>query len=93
MAKISANYEVVFIMDGRLPEEQVAALVKAIRDLMKTLNVPASIKDCGIDEDVFMKTVPGLSMRAFEDQCTTANPRYPLVSELEEIYKKAYYGK
>ena len=52
-----------------------------------------SVKDCGIDEKVFMAGLPGLADRAFEDQCTTANPRQPLVSEIEEIYKKAYYGK
>ena len=53
---------------------------------MKELNVPMSIRECGVDEETFLKALPGLSERAFEDQCTTANPRYPLVSELEEIY-------
>lgn len=52
-----------------------------------------SIRECGVDEKAFMDALPGLSERAFEDQCTTANPRYPLVSELAEIYRKAYYGE
>lgn len=78
---------------GDTQEEQIANLIKAVRDLMKRLNMPMSIKECGVDEAAFMAAVPGLAERAFEDQCTTANPRYPLVSELEEIYRKAYYGK
>ena len=74
-------------------EEGVRSLIKAIRELNKSLNEPASIKECGIDEKTFMDGVTELSDKAFSDQCTTANPRYPLVSEIEEIYKKAYYGK
>ncbi|MGI6570107.1 MAG: bifunctional acetaldehyde-CoA/alcohol dehydrogenase [Caldicoprobacterales bacterium] len=80
-------------LGGNTQEEQVASLIKAVRNLMKRLNLPLTIKDCGVDEAEFMAAVPGLAERAFEDQCTTANPRYPLVSELEEIYCKAYYGK
>jgi len=61
-------------------------------NLMKRVNMPLSIKELGINEKEFMAKIPKLAERAFEDQCTTSNPRYPLVSELEEIYKKAYYG-
>ena len=78
---------------GSTQEEQIANLIKAVRDLMRKLNLPMSIKECGVDEAAFMAAVPSLAERAFEDQCTTANPRYPLVSELEEIYRKAYYGE
>jgi acetaldehyde dehydrogenase/alcohol dehydrogenase len=60
---------------------------------METLHMPMSIKDCGIDEKEFLEKLPTLAERAFADQCTTANPRYPFVRDLEEIYKKAYYGK
>lgn len=74
-------------------EEGVKSLVKAIRDLNKSLNEPQTIKDAGIDEKQFLDYLMTLSDRAFEDQCTVANPRYPLVSEIAEIYKKAYYGK
>ena len=80
-------------LGGKTQEEQIANLIAAIRSLMKELNVPMSIRECGVDEETFLKALPGLSERAFEDQCTTANPRYPLVSELEEIYRKAYYGE
>jgi acetaldehyde dehydrogenase/alcohol dehydrogenase len=67
-------------------EEGVASLVKAIKELMKELNIPMSISECKIDRKQFMAKVPELADRAFEDQCTTANPRMPLVKELEEIY-------
>ncbi|MFQ9872634.1 MAG: bifunctional acetaldehyde-CoA/alcohol dehydrogenase [Oscillospiraceae bacterium] len=74
-------------------EEGVNSLVKAITDLVREVNVPTCIKDCGVDETVFMAKVDGLADRALEDQCTTANPRYPLVSEIVELYKEAYYGE
>lgn len=74
-------------------EEGVKNLIKAVRELNEYLNIPKSIKECGIDEKVFMENVYELSEKAHEDQCTPANPRYPLVTELEEIYKKTYYGK
>lgn len=78
---------------GKTIQESVANLVQAIRDLEKEVNSPASIKDCGIDEKVFMNNLQKLSENAHEDQCTTANPRYPLISEIAELYKRAYYGK
>ena len=59
---------------------------------MKAVERPMSIKDCGIAEAEFMSKVDDLSYKAFEDQCTTANPVYPLVSEIKELYLKAYYG-
>lgn len=74
-------------------EEGVKSLVKAIRDLMKELNIPLTIKECGVDKKQFAAKVPELADKAFEDQCTTANPRLPLVKELEELYMKAYEGK
>lgn len=73
-------------------EEGVKSLVAAIRKLMKEINVPMSIKDCKVDEKSFMSKVEELADKAFEDQCTTANPRLPLVKELKEIYIKAYKG-
>ena len=71
-------------------EEGVASLVKAVRDLIKELNVPMTLRECGVDEMEFKARVPGLADRAFEDQCTTANPKLPLVKELEEIYLSAF---
>ncbi|MEG0395515.1 MAG: bifunctional acetaldehyde-CoA/alcohol dehydrogenase [Oscillospiraceae bacterium] len=74
-------------------EEGVKSLVSAIRDLMKKVERPTTIKDCGVKEGEFMSKVDELSYKAFEDQCTTANPVYPLVSEIKDLYIKAYYGK
>ncbi|MFU0799492.1 MAG: bifunctional acetaldehyde-CoA/alcohol dehydrogenase [Xylanivirga thermophila] len=74
-------------------EEGVKNLIKAIRDLMKSMNMPMTIAECGIDKDTFESKVAELSDKAFEDQCTPANPRLPLVSEIEGLYRKAYYGK
>ena len=71
-------------------EEGVKSLVKAVRDLMKEVNIPMSIAECKVDRNQFMAKVPELADKAFEDQCTTANPRLPLVKELEEIYIKAF---
>ena len=68
----------------------VDSLIKGIKDLMKEIKMPSTIGQCGIDKKKFMEKVPGLADRAFEDQCTNANPRMPLVKELEEIYIKAY---
>ncbi len=80
-------------LGGKTDEESVDNLIKAIRNLMKDLNMPLSIKDCGIEEEIFMAKLDELSENAHDDQCTGANPRYPLVSEIKEIYKKAYYGE
>lgn len=71
-------------------EEGVRSLVKAIRDLMKELNIPMTIAECKVNKKEFLAKVPMLADKAFEDQCTNANPRLPLVKELEEIYIKAY---
>ncbi|MEF9989635.1 MAG: bifunctional acetaldehyde-CoA/alcohol dehydrogenase [Christensenellaceae bacterium] len=78
---------------GKDDKESIANLVKEIRALAKRVEINTSIKEFGVDEKVFMDGVRALSYKAFEDQCTTVNPRYPLVDEIEEIYKKAYYGE
>jgi len=75
------------------PEEGVASLIKAVKELMKEVNIPGTFKELGIDEKTYVNAIPDLAFKAFEDQCTTANPRLPKVTELEELYKKAYYGK
>ncbi len=78
---------------GKTTEESVKNLIKAIIDLEKEIEMPMSIKECGVDEKTFFDSLQKLSENAHEDQCTTANPRYPLISEIKEIYTKAYYGK
>lgn len=73
-------------------EEGVRSLVKAIRELMKELNMPSTIAECGVDRRQFTARVEELADKAFEDQCTTANPRLPLVSEIEQLYMTAFNG-
>ena len=74
-------------------EEGVKSLITEIQKLNKDLNIPASFKEAGISEEEFLAKVDMLADRAFEDQCTTANPRLPLVAELKEILLDSYYGK
>ncbi len=74
-------------------EQGVDDLIKAIYELMRKLEIPMSLKEHGIDEKEFLSKVDMLADRAFEDQCTTANPRLPLVSELKQILLDSYYGK
>ena len=74
-------------------EEGVQSLIQAIRNLMKELNMPMSVQECGISEVEYFESLDRLSLEAFDDQCTGANPRLPLVSELKEIYKKIYAVK
>lgn len=74
-------------------EQGVKSLADAVRDLMKRVGMPQSLKELGVSEKDFLEKVKMLANHAFEDQTTTANPRMPLVSELEDLLKKAYYGK
>ena len=55
--------------------------------------IKKTIKDYGVDEKYFLDTLDDMTEQAFNDQCTGANPRYPLMSEMKEIYLKCYYGK
>ena len=73
-------------------EEGVSSLIAKVKELNEFLGIPKSFKDAGIDEVEFMAKVDILADRAFEDQCTTANPRVPLVSELKQILIDSYYG-
>ncbi len=75
------------------PEEGVKSLANAVRKLMTDLNMPLTLREYGIEEKAFLSKIDYLAEKAFEDQCTTANPRLPLVKEYAEIYRKAYYGK
>lgn len=78
---------------GQTKEEQIAALIREVNKLMDDLGMPKTIAATGVDEKKFIDGLPTLAERAFDDQCTTANPRYPLVKELVEIYRKAYFGE
>ena len=74
-------------------EEGVNSLIKTIQELNEKVNIPKSFKDAGIDETEFIAKVDMLADRAFEDQCTTVNPRVPLVKEIKQILLDSYYGK
>lgn len=80
-------------LPARTVEEGVDSLINRIRELNRTLGIPEKFQDLGIDPADFEAKVDYLADRAFEDQCTTANPRLPLVSELAEIYRNAFYGR
>lgn len=73
-------------------EEGVWSLIREIQKLDRDLNIPPSFKEAGLDEAEFMAKVDEIADRAFSDQCTTANPRLPLVEELKQILIDAYYG-
>ena len=74
-------------------EEGIYSLITEIQKLNNDLGIPKSFKEEGIDENEFLSKVDMLADRAFEDQCTTANPRLPLVDELKQILLDSYYGK
>ena len=80
-------------LSGATNEEKVENLIKAINDLKARVGIKATIKDYGIDEDVFLANLDEMVEQAFDDQCTGANPRYPLMSEIKEMYLNAYYGR
>lgn len=73
-------------------EQGVESLVQAIYQLAEELNIPMSIAGNGVDAKEFEAQADDLADRAFEDQCTTANPKLPLVTELAEVYRQAYKG-
>ena len=73
-------------------EEGVKSLIKAIKDLMKRLEMTSSFKEEGVDEKVYFENIDLLADKAFSDQCTTANPKLPLVEELKEILERSFYG-
>ena len=78
---------------GKTDEEKVENLIKMIDELKERVGIKKTIKDYGIEEDKFLETLDSMCEDAFDDQCTGANPRYPLISEIKEMYLKAYYGE
>ena len=77
---------------GKTDDEAVENLINALQDMKKKLGIPLSIKDWGIKEDDWEKAMQTLPELAFDDQCTAANPRYPLFKEIEQMYRYAYDG-
>lgn len=80
-------------MKGKTDQDKLEALIKALNELKATIGIPDSIKEWGIDEKKFLDQLDVMSEQAFDDQCTGANPRYPLISEIKQMYLNAYYGK
>ena len=78
---------------GANDEESLNNLIKAIDELKEKIGIKKTIKDYGVDEKDFLDRLDEMSEQAFDDQCTGANPRYPLISEIKDMYLKAYYGK
>ncbi len=80
-------------LGGNTDEEKLENLIKAINELKAKVGIKDTIKDYGIDENVFLESLDEMVEQAFDDQCTGANPRYPLMSEIKEMYLNAYHGK
>ena len=78
---------------GKDDKETLELFIDAIDELKETVGIKKSIKDYGISEEDFMATIDQMTEDAFDDQCTGANPRYPLMSEIKDMYLKAYYGE
>lgn len=80
-------------LGGKNDEEKLENLIKAINELKEKIGIKKTIKDYGIDEKDFLDRLDEMTEQAFDDQCTGANPRYPLMSEIKQMYLDAYYGK
>ncbi len=80
-------------LGGKDETEKIELLIKAIDDLKSQIGIPKSIREFGVTEAKFYASIDAMSEQAFDDQCTGANPRYPLISELKQIYIKAFEGK
>ena len=80
-------------LGGKTDEVKVQNLMKKIDELKTQIGIKNSIKEYGIDENLFLSQLDEMTEQAFDDQCTGANPRYPLMSEIKQMYLNAYYGK
>ncbi|MBQ9276009.1 MAG: bifunctional acetaldehyde-CoA/alcohol dehydrogenase [Clostridia bacterium] len=80
-------------LGGKNDQESVDNLIKAIDELKVKIGIKSTIKEYGIDEQDFLTRLDAMVEQAFDDQCTGANPRYPLMSEIKQMYLNAYYGK
>ena len=78
---------------GKTDSEKLEGLIKLINDLKAKVGIKETIKDYGVDEKVFLENLDEMVEQAFDDQCTGANPRYPLMAEIKQMYLNAYYGK
>ena len=79
-------------LGGDTDKEKLESLINAVNSLKKRVGIKDSIKEYGIDENEFLAKLDEMTEQAFDDQCTGANPRYPLMSEIKQMYLNAYYG-
>ncbi|MGN0804715.1 MAG: iron-containing alcohol dehydrogenase, partial [Candidatus Coproplasma sp.] len=79
-------------LGGKTDEEKVENLIKAIDELKEKVGIKKTIKEYNVDEEYFLERLDEMTEQAFDDQCTGANPRYPLMSEIKQMYLNAYYG-
>ena len=94
---ISLNKQILYVVvaeslgfGGKNDEESLENLIKAIEELKEKIGIKKSIKEYGVDEKYFLEKLDEMTEQAFDDQCTGANPRYPLMRELKEMYINAY---
>ncbi len=80
-------------LGGSTNEEKLERLIETVEDLKKKIGIKSSIRDYGVEEADFLARLDEMTEQAFDDQCTGANPRYPLMSEIKQMYLDAYYGK
>ena len=80
-------------LGGANDDEKVENLIAAVHALKQRVGIKDTIRDYGVDEEKFLATLDEMVEQAFDDQCTGANPRYPLMSEIREMYLRAYYGR
>ena len=78
---------------GGSDTEKLEALIAKINELKETVGIKKTIRDYGVDEQDFLSRLDDMVEQAFDDQCTGANPRYPLMKEIKQMYLNAYYGK
>ena len=79
-------------LGGKSDKEKVDNLIKAIEELKEKIGIKKFIKEYDVNEKAFLDTLDEMVEQAFDDQCTGANPRYPLMEEIKNMYLNAYYG-
>jgi acetaldehyde dehydrogenase/alcohol dehydrogenase len=89
------RYQAIAVMLGlpaATPEQGVGSLATAVEELRDRVGIPRSFKDAGVDEAAFLAALPQQAMNAYEDQCAPANPRLPMLADMEQLMRQAYYG-
>jgi acetaldehyde dehydrogenase/alcohol dehydrogenase len=80
-------------LNGETDADKLEALIEKIEALKTQIGIKKTIADYGVPEETFLDTLDKMSLDAFDDQCTGANPRYPLVEEIKRMFLNAYYGR